>query len=290
MPAIFAISSALLYALSSMVTKGGIDRSNPESAVFISLLSCVISSFLLFILSPNSGNLSFKAALFFLGAGILGPLLGRFFLFKGIDRVGVSITQTVYETKPLFSVFAALLLLHESLTFSVAVGMVLMITGAILVSYGKNGGLIGKTCSKNALIFPLLAGACYGTSHVLRKLGLNVEPDPALGVFVQNLSALVIALVIFLPSKCPTKSFIRNSVAWKIFGLAGILQVGGQWFLFAALNMGEVVIVSPLSSLSTFFVLIFTILFLRKKEKVTLQMLFGAVFIFIATVFLTTAH
>ena len=68
--------------------------------------------------------------------------------------------------------------------------------------------------------------------------------------------------------------------------LAGILSVMGQVCLFYALSLGEVVIVSPLSSTSQFFVLFLAAVFLRKSEVITGKIVLGTILIAGATVFL----
>ena len=70
-----------------------------------------------------------------------------------------------------------------------------------------------------------------------------------------------------------------------------MLPVWCKWRLsgvfFAALDLGSVIVVSPLTSLMTFFVLILAALFLRQVERVTWKIVVGAVLIVGATTILT---
>jgi uncharacterized membrane protein len=133
----------------------------------------------------------------------------------------------------------------------------------------------------------MAAGACYGISQVFRKMGLNITPNPVVGVMVQNVGAIVFMPLLVLPGKSQKGAISRSTRVWVLFLFVGLLQVVAQWCLFKALNLGSVVIVSPLSSLSTFFVLILTVLFLRKLERVTWKIVLGAVLMVGATVILT---
>lgn len=279
MAAVFAISSAFLYGVSNVITRLGLKYANTMSAVLISLLSCVVCSLIL-CLSLFSLNQIFSGAIFlFLAAGIAGPFFGRLFLYEGINRVGVSISSTFYETKPLFSVIAAVFILGEGISSRIVAGMFLMMIGTAIVSLEESGGQIEREWAKSDLVFPLVSGACYGLAHVLRKGGLNVIPEPIIGVTVQNIGALAFAPFLALTPRCQKGTFSTNGKAWFIFSLAGTLHVLAQWCLFVALHLGKVVVVSPLSSLSTFFVLILSALFLRSLEKVTWKIVLGSVLI-----------
>jgi uncharacterized membrane protein len=72
---------------------------------------------------------------------------------------------------------------------------------------------------------------------------------------------------------------VNSPKAWVVFGLSGIFSVLGQLALFYALNIGSVIIVSPLSAISPLFVIVFAGIFLRKVERVTWKIVLGAVLI-----------
>jgi drug/metabolite transporter (DMT)-like permease len=287
MAALFAICSAFLYGLSIVITRIALRYANILSAVLISLLSCVVSSLILCLFFTSPSQFLNTAVLFFLAAGIIGPFFGRFFLYQGIDRVGTSIASPLYETKPLFSAIAAVFILGEKLTSPIACGVLLMMVGTATISLEQSGGQIEKKWSKKDLVFPLISGACYGVAHVLRKMGLNVAPEPIVGVMVQNVGALAFTPLLILTQKNHQRSLSKNKKAWVILSLAGILHVAAQWCFFKALHLGKVVVVSPLASLSTFFVLLLAALFLRGLEKVTWRIILGAVLIVGATWVLT---
>jgi len=141
------------------------------------------------------------AVLFFMLAGVVGPCLGRFLLFAGINRVGSSIASIVYAIKPLFSAIAAVFILGESLTVIIAFATLVMIAGLAVVGSETSGGQIERSWSKKDLIFPLMAGAAYGFCHILRKIGLNITPDPLMGVVAQNVAAISFSVTLMLVKK-----------------------------------------------------------------------------------------
>jgi transporter family protein len=103
----------------------------------------------------------------------------------------------------------------------------------------------------------------------------------------QNIGAIAFVPILALTRMNRENILSNNKNAWFLFGLVGILQVLAQWCLFKALEIGKVVVVSPLSSLSSFFVLILTALFLHEMEKVTWKIVLGAVLVVSATLILT---
>jgi uncharacterized membrane protein len=227
------------------------------------------------------------AVLFFMLAGLSGPCLGRFMLFVGINRVGSSVASTIYAVKPMFSAAAAMLILGESLTTPIALATLLMVGGLAIVGSEKSGGQIGRSWSKKDLIFPLMAGAGYGFAHVFRKIGLNLDPDPMMGVVAQNAAAISFSLMLTVVKKDRQGATWKNKRAWVFFGLSGIMSILGQLSMFYALSIGTVLIVSPLSTISPLFVIVMAALFMRKMERVTLKIVMGAVLIVTATALLS---
>ena len=132
-----------------------------------------------------------------------------------------------------------------------------------------------------------MAGAAYGSTSVLRKIGLNINPDPMMGVVAQNVAAISFSGILLLVKKDKKRATWKNRNAWIFFGLSGIMSLLGQLSLFYALMIGTVIIVSPLSTISPLFVIVIAALFLRKLEKVTPKIVVGAVLIVAATALLS---
>lgn len=285
MSALFAILSALLYALSNVLTRFGLLYASITTGVLISLLSCFCFVTVYALFTTSVEQYLNQGVFFFLAAGIIGPFLGRILLYLGIEKVGAAVASTLYEAQTLFSVFAALIFLGEDLNLSVFVGICLMVAGTITISFEKSGGQITRKWTKKDLLLPIASGACYGIAHALRKGGLNLVPAPVVGVMTQNIGAMLFLPILLIRSSNKKAPSVGRK-GWLLFGLVGLLQVLAQWCLYKALEIGIVVVVSPLSSLSTFFVLVLTVLFLKGVEKVTLKIVLGAVLIVVATLVL----
>jgi drug/metabolite transporter (DMT)-like permease len=255
--------------------------------VLISMGSSFLASVVLVIFFVPLHRFTGWALPYFVLSGLAGPCIGRILLFTGINRVGSSTASTLYSIKPLFAAIAAILILDEHLTFGIGLATVIMVAGLAIISTNESSGRIQQPRSKTDLVFPIAAGAAYGLSNVLRKIGLNINYDPLMGVVVQNITALSFSLPLALFRKGGKQIVWEKNMAWAAFVLSGIFSVLGQLALFQALAMGTVIIVSPLSSISPLFVIAIAAIFLRQLELVTWKITLGAVFIVSGTVLLT---
>jgi len=282
-----ALLSAFLYGVSMVLAKVGLKNMDTFFGALISMGFSFFGSLLLFLFFVPISRFTGWGVIFFIIAGVSGPCLGRFLLFIGINRVGSSTASAIYAAKPLFSAIAAILILRESMTLGIAVATLIMIGGLVIISSSGNGNALQKSWSKKDLIYPLMAGAAYGLAHVFRKIGLNINHDPMMGVVLQNTTALAFSLPLVLIKKTRRRKGRVKVAAWIAFAGSGIFSVFGQLCLFQALETGSVVIVSPLSAISPLFVIVMARLFLQKQEQVTLRITLGALCIILGTVLLT---
>jgi uncharacterized membrane protein len=285
--ATLAIIAAFLYCLGMITAQIGLKETDTFSGVLISMVFSFLGSLFLFIFYVPLSHFANWALIYFIIAGLSGPCMGRFLLYIGINRVGSSIAATLYSIKPLFSAIAAVLILGENLTTAIAAATVIMVAGLAIVSFEESGKQFAGSWSKKDLIFPIMAGAAYGLSHIFRKIGLNINHDPLMGVVVQNAAALAFSLTLTFFKKNQQQVSVINRRAWIVFGLSGIFSVLGQLAMFYALNIGSVLIVSPLSAISPLFIIMIAAIFLRKIERVTWKITLGAVLIIAGTFMLS---
>jgi len=287
MASVLALVSAFFYGVSIILARVGLRSADSMSGAVVSMcFSLAVSLILLFHSLPLS-HFALSGLFFFVLAGISGPCVGRILLFVGIQRVGSSIASPLQSTKPLFSAAAAMIILGEGMSTPLALATLIMVLGLAVISFEESGGQIGLQWSKKDLIFPVMAGAGYGLSHVFRKIGLDVMAEPLFGVTVQNAAALSFSLTLLVLRKKAKATVFSWKASLIFFGLSGISAMIGQTSLFYALQTGRVVIVSPLSSVTPLFVILLAWGFLRKMEQVTWKILLGSVLIVGATVVIT---
>lgn len=276
MAALLAILSSYCYALTMVIARVGLKKWDSFSGGLVSMCFSLTGALIAFAVFLPIHSISIRAVLFFAAAGIAGPGIGRLLLFAGINRVGSAVASAVYSVKPLFAALAAVLLLNEKISVPIGMGTLMIIVGLIIISSAKRNAQTTTGWSKTDLIFPVLAGASYGLAQVLRKFGLLANAEPVLGLLIQNIAAISFTLAIANVQESPKKVRAWRSLnGWAIFGLAGICSAIGQLCVFAALNIGDVVIVVPLTTISPLFVLLMAALFLKGIERITWKIVLG---------------
>src|SRR4029434_10307385 len=75
-----------------------------------------------------------RSILIFAVVGLFQPGLTRLLSYKGIDALGVAITDPIRATTPLFSAMMAIVFLGEKLTLPIMVATLMIIAGIILLS------------------------------------------------------------------------------------------------------------------------------------------------------------
>jgi len=277
---ILSLGAAFFYAVGNILIQIGLRYSGVLAAVFINLVWGFLGGLSVYLFTASIEELFSIPVLYFILAGVMGSFIARLLSYMGIERIGTSICSALMQSKPLFSALAAVVILDERLTISMAFGIVLMVMGTATISFEESGGKMQGNWSKKDLIFPLMAGACFGVSHVFRKMGLmNIASQPILGVTVQNAAALALFFPFTLVLREGTKSKLDHKTGWIIFSLSGAANLMAQACLFYALNLGQVVTVSPLVSLEPFFVLFLVGIFLRKVERITFRLVIGTILI-----------
>ena len=99
----YALANAFLFALHNMFTKKALRYSNPATAVISSLLINIVFLWGVSILFVPLSSLTSASILIFVVVGFFQPGLTRLLSYKGIDALGVAITDPIRATTPLFS-------------------------------------------------------------------------------------------------------------------------------------------------------------------------------------------
>lgn len=283
-PEIVPILSAMGWAVDSILVRKGARTSSVLSAAF---LSYVVTTVLLWSYVAMRFPLSIvrsRAAFFFMASGTLQPLLARIFLYIGIDRLGVARAMPLRGTGPLFSVAIAVTFLQERPVIPVYLGALLVVAGGWLVLYRK-GSATSDWRFADAL-FPLAAALLAGISQNFRRAGLLILPNPFVAGAVTTGTSLTI-FVLYLWIKRQFSVVIPSRESLPYFGPTAFVSAISQLLVFTSLNLGEVSVMIPLLNTTPLFSLIFSLIFLRDLEKVTMPIVLGALSLLGGAAFIT---
>jgi len=276
-----ALLSSLLMSFTTIMMKKGIERTNPTSAM---LVVTVVGSLIFLAISLPVIKLDYlksKAFLLFILAGIFAPALVRWLYFVSLDRLGASISASIGSTGPAFTAILAIIFLKEKLTVSISLGIVLIITGIIILQRSMDTDGEFRVQRKKDLIFPVLSAIFLGLALVFRKMGLNILDVPLFGVTVGFLTSLFFYSILFLMSKNMRHSVSMSRNDLLFLCAAGVSLTTGWLTLFYALSLGDVIIVAPLSNLQPVMVVGLSYLFLKDIEKITSKMIAGMLVVLI---------
>ena len=129
----YALANAFLFALHNMLTKKALRYSNPATAVISSLLINILFLWGVSILFVPLASLTTPAILIFVGVGFFQPGLTRLLSYKGIDALGVAITDPIRATTPVFSAIMAIIFLGEEVTLPIVVATLLIIAALMTI-------------------------------------------------------------------------------------------------------------------------------------------------------------
>src|SRR5712692_5888028 len=277
MPAeFFALANAFLFALHNLFAKKALRYSNPATGVISSLLINIIFLWGMSFLFVPLSSLTSASILIFVVVGFFQPGLTRLLTYKGIDALGVAITDPIRATTPLFSAMMAIIFLDEKITLPIVAATLMIIAGITLLSW-RSGSM--KGLNSVYLWYPLGASALAGCSQVVRKFGLAAIPHPFLAAAVTATSSFVVSVATLWYVEKNQEALKLNRQCFWYFLAAGVTISLVMVCIYYALDLGNVSVVIPISSTAPFFSLIFTAIFLRDVERVTLKIVLAAAMI-----------
>jgi uncharacterized membrane protein len=286
MPAeLYALANAFFFALHNMMIKKALRYSNPATAVISSLWINIIFLWGLTFLFVPLSSVNSASILIFVVVGFFQPGLTRLLTYKGIETLGVALTDPIRATTPLFSALMAILFLGEEITPAIVVATLMIIAGISLLSW--RSGPIELTGSAVYLWYPIAASALAGASQVVRKFGLAAVPHPFFAAAVTASSSLVVSILTMWYVEKTQETWKMNRQCFGWFLAAGIVVSLAMVCIYFALDLGKVSVVIPISSTGPFFSLILAAIFLRDVERVTPRIALSAAMIVGGVVMIT---
>ncbi len=283
MEIVFALITAITYGLDIFfVRKGLLETPFPIVAAFITLTINLSIFIVLFFIFVPIDFLKLKFIYVFIAAGILAPGCARALSYKGLETLGMSISTPIVNAESLFSVLMALIFLKEPMNLVIGTGILSVIVGIILLSYEtgrKNKKGISKIIHYRYLFYPITASIFYGVSVFLRKLGLNIVSSPILGATITLGTSWCMITIFLFTSGSAKRLFQVKKQSFIYFIMGGISTCIGWLALFSALNIGKVVIVTPIATSYSLVTLLLSYLLLRKVERLSLKIVVATILI-----------
>ncbi len=279
-PEFIAIFSSMLWAADAVLVSLGARTANVVAAAFLSYAFSAASMWLVLATYFPFERLASRASVYFLLSGCLQPLLARILYYSGITRIGVARAGPLRGVEPLLSVTIAIVFLHERPSVNVYVGAALIVASVWLVLWQSEAE---TRATLTDYLLPLGAALCGAVSQNLRKTGLLLLPDPYAGTAVSTTLSLAL-FAAYLAGSGKTRLIAPTRRGLPFFAAAAVVSTTAQVLNYEALNMGEVSAMVPLLNTTPLFAVLFSAVFLRHIETVTLRVALGALVMFTGVV------
>lgn len=175
-----------------------------------------------------------KAGFFVCLAALLGGPVGQSSYFLGIAFAGPSTALIITAMYPIIGCVLSYLFLHQKITFSMWLGIVISVVGAILVGYMPMEGeyshfTLGLFCA-------CLAAFCWGSEVVLSYYGMtDMDPDVAITLRECISGGVLMFVVIATGSFAILKQMLEITSGALLLSGAGVIA-GFSYFLWYAAN------------------------------------------------------
>lgn len=267
------MGAAIGFALSQIFVRLGLNHGSPLTAVTFSILTMTPLMWLILGYSIVWESFSLAGVLWFMLSGAVAPLATQVLLFTSALRVGISRASPLRNTSPLFASLLAIAFLGERWTLPLAAGTMSIILGATLLGMDDGKQVLGFR--KRYLWLSLASGFVGGFSDPMRKFGFSLMSNLPLAICSLMTGSLIVLLV-YLVATGKHRDLVINRGTLQWFGLAGVASAVGISSNLVAVNMGKVVVVTPLMSTVPLFTIFLSLLFLQKLERVTGRVILGA--------------
>ncbi|MGM7684720.1 DMT family transporter [Cytobacillus sp. Hm23] len=305
---LYAVLSALMFAVNNVIIKKGIIRNNnTDNGFFITIFINVIFLGLLCLIAiaVKGWNIPFSwtSLIFFSLAGLCTTGIGRLTLFSSISYIGPSRASAIRNTTPIFTTLFAIFFLNETISLLPGVGMMLLMVGILNEGYSlrktgtSHNQLIKSQESlqyENKQMFgyglAILSAITFGVGQGLRKQGLLTMDHAFFGAWVGAMTSLVFVLI-YQSVRGNLTSSIKGSFNSlnPYYLLAGLFTSLGPLFFFLATQSIQVSYVSVITSTEPIITVLISGIFLKRTDSITIRSLITISMISIGAILMVVA-
>lgn len=278
---LLALSGSFCFAVSMILINRGVLVIDYFRGLLTNLGVNALFLWLFVLVFADRLELWNPANLIFVLVGVFVPGVARFFMFKGMQRLGASITSCLTNSTPLFATMFAVSFLHERPTVTNLLGTLSIVAGIIALTWKG----AAKTWRSRDLLFPLVAAFLFAARDNMVRFGLLQIYSPLFGATIAATTSFITmsALYLLFEEKKPLSD--SAPAGFKLFAAAGFMNFLSYVFAYTALSMERVSLISPLINGSSLFILPLSALLLRDVETITARKV-AAILLVIFGVFL----
>lgn len=258
--AAIAVCVSIIFGIASHVQQIALDHMDVRSGTIVNIATTTAITWLLAPVYLVPENLATQSAALFALSGLIVPAVSISFATLSVRTIGPGLTAGLASTAPVFAMIVAVLWLGEVVTAQILAGTLILVMGIVLIALRSQRG--GANWPLWALALPLVAALTRGVSHPIIKLGLVGLPSPMTAALISSTVSLVVLYAIHLAAG---RTFPAWNRGYYWFALCGVINGVGIIGLNLALQLGEVIVVSPLIAATPAFTLLTGYLIFRRE-------------------------
>jgi drug/metabolite transporter (DMT)-like permease len=258
---ILSVAASVLWAFGVIIDKVILTKHMQDPISYQLLYVATELPILLVLLVFTNISSALPWVAFGIAAG-LSHYLALFLYFKAMMIEEASRVISLFYIGPIFTLILAAIVLKENLTSSMYIGVILLVLGAISISYKKVEGK--GTMVSPALGLILLCSLLLSVYEILTKYVLG-SLDLTSFFFWEFIGFLIAAGLTFIHPKIrqsfltTVKGMKRHILFWR--SVNTYMSITALILYFAAMSIGLASLVSGATSFEPFFVLVFAVLF-----------------------------
>ncbi len=289
---LIALCSAATFALNNASVRRGVLNGSVLQAMAITVPIGLPISLLVVLATGSLGavlGFSTRALVALSLSGIMHFVWGRYCNYRATRAIGTNLVAPIQQINLIFTLMLAILILGETLTPLRILGIALVLLGPTFTlqpsTEKRAPAPLGADITQDTVpattpsatlavaghpafrpsyaegyFWALLSATGYGLSPILVRIGLEGKglAVSIAGNLVASLAATaVMALFLLPPSQLRQALAVAREPA-KWFTISGILVAISQLFLYMAMSIAPVTVVSPINRLSILFRLYFS--------------------------------
>jgi drug/metabolite transporter (DMT)-like permease len=289
---VLGLISAVFFGANSIITRRGMLRA---SSNYVATITVFTGPIFFLMIAGITGDLfklrqiPLQAYVFLALSGIDQFTLGRTWAYKSIQLIGSNRSNTVTSLHPVVTIVFAMIILGETMTFIMGIGILCTLAGPLLIflkeqvipsevqfkanPYGKE---LDRPTLYKGLLYGIGAAIFRGSSFILIKLGLVHGGSAIAGNFIAYLAASITIIPSLLINKDHGEEILhgdKKSLTMALF--SGLTTNIAQLMMFLALQFGSAIVISLLLRTYPLWVLLFAFIFNRKYESFSRWVLLG---------------
>lgn len=245
---IWAAAAGVLFGLFQAANRGVNQRVDAYSGTFRVLLSAtallVLATFTRDLSAASEAEMASWLA--FAAAGILHFFVGWTLLALSQQRIGAARTGAALAATPVVGALLAALTLGERIGVVGYAAVALVSIGVALLAtrHQESGARFSQVPW-----LALGAAACWGTSPIFIRWGLEGLPDPIVGVTVGVTAASLLYAGTLGLGLLPTKKAAKGVASWTFIAAVFVAAaLAAQWISFEQIDVGVAIALMQLAA------------------------------------------